>query len=1107
MKNKLLIGLMLLFSLMELYSLHAEIKYINSASEYDYPPFCIVAEDSTADGFSVELLKATCEAVGISVNFKIGEWSVIKHELADGRLDALPLVGRTPEREHIYDFTFPYLTFHGAVFARTGENRINDLKDLKNMSIMVLKGDNAEEYVTRENLSSKIIPVSTSEEAFKALENGECDAVIAQKVMGLQLIDQFNLKNISPLNIELKGFQQNFCFAVKEGNSELLAYLNEGLSIVIANGTFERLQNKWFSPIDNFKQTHLTVGGDYNYPPYEFIDENGEPAGYNVDLVRAIAKKLGILVDIRLCVWSEVRTELLNGEIDAISGMYYTKERDKYFEFSPPHLVTDHVIVTRKDSKNYENLSELKGRQIVVMEGDVIHDYLLENGFDREINTVLSQEEALLSLSEGKYDCAVTAKYPAQYYIEKDKLTNLKIGQKSFLPNEYCFAVREGNEEILGHFYEAISELKASGEYKKIYDKWFGQYEERSVNLKRTVKYALAIIIPILIVLFTVIFWNSSLQKQVNKKTEELTREIGIRKNSEELLYGLFDNMPSGCAVYRVKGSGDSGADFIIQYFNKKSLEIEQKKIGEVVGKSLKHLRPNIDDYGLVPVLKRVFQTGVTEFFPAKIYIDNRYSNYYENIVFKLPGGEVVTIYDDVTEKMNEELKRNETEERYRQIFESASEGIFLTKPDGTIISANPEACRILGRTEKEIIELGRDRLFDTNDPRFHESLEIRKKKGSFRGEITAKGSKGENIPLMLTSNLYTDSSGEQRTITIFSDISERKKDESKLQAYLKELEKNKLAMLNILKDVNQEVAVRNKAQEELKILNAELEEKVKERTAKLEKQNRELSSAQESLILLLEDVNETRFELAETNRKLTVANKELEAFSYSVSHDLRAPLRAILGFSNILKEDHSRNLDSEGLRYLDKIKNNTSKMQKLIDDLLEFSRVGRSSVRLQKIQTVKMINKIFEDLKASEVGRKFDFKVDPSIPDLTADRTLLNQMFENLISNAIKFTGKKDISEIKIDYENDGEFHIISIRDNGAGFDEKYKHKIFEVFQRLHTSEEFPGTGVGMSIVAKVASKHGWSLDAESKSGNGAVFYIKIPVKDKKEAGNEERI
>lgn len=1100
MKNILVTVFLMIFETVALCSQKADFRKIRSASEYDYPPFCVMNEESTAGGFSVELLSAACEAMNIDISFKVGEWSIIKQELVDGKLDVLPLVGRTREREYIYDFTIPYLTFHGAVFVKTGEARINTINDLKNKTIQVLKGDIAEEYIRRDKISDLLVTVESFETAFRNLSEGKCDAVIAQEVMGLNLIDQLNLKNVSSLSIELKGFRQDFCFAVKNENDSLLALINEGLSIIIANGTFERLHQKWFSPQTKLGKTRIIIGDDSQYPPYSFIDENNMPAGFNVDLSRAVAKELGILVDIRLGIWSDIRRSVENGQIDMISGMFYSKERDSLYDFSPPHSISSHAIVVRKGSEVYDTIENLRNKKILVEKGDIMQDYLKSNGFDKEIVAVESQEKALILLSQGKYDCALVSKILSHYLIDENKIKNLFVSEKSFLPQEYCFAVKNGNQILLRQLSNALANVKASGEYRKIYSKWFGTYEKSKTDYRRIVKYSAAILIPLLMLIVGIILWNRTLQKQVRKKTIELAER-------EELLYGLFDNIPNGSAIYEVLNRGESGSDYIIKYFNKQSLQIEGATLDKVIGKSLKDLRPNIDEYGLIPVLKKVWETGQSEFFPAKVYKDNRYSNYYENIVFRLPAGEVVTIYDDVTEKMNAILKVKESEEKYRQIYESASEGIFMTKPDGTILSANPEACRIFQRTEGEIIGLGRDKLFDITDPKFIESLEIRKRTGKFKGEIICIKKDGTHAPVYLTSNIYMDSKGDEKTITIFTDIFERKQNEARIDQYLRELEKNKNAMLNILKDVNQEVTERRKAQEELKILNTELEERVKERTLKLEEQNKALSAAQESLIMLLEDVNDARKQLTEANEKLVAANKELEAFSYSVSHDLRSPLRAIVGFSDILMEDYCKDLNDEGKRYIERITENTQKMQKLIDDLLEYSRVGKSSVRLQNIETVKMLTKIFEDIKAGEGERKFDFSVDGLIPDIMADRTLVTQMFQNLIGNAVKFTGKKEVAVIKINYENDGIFHIISIKDNGAGFDEKYKSKLFEVFQRLHSTEDFPGTGVGMSIVAKVVSKHGWSIDAESKNGDGAVFYIKIPVEQKKELQIEERI
>lgn len=222
---------------------------LRSASEYDYPPMCITTEDGKADGFSVELLKEVLNAVNTQVEFKVGAWSDIKDELKNGQIDVLPLVGRTPEREDIFDFTFPYLSLHGAIFVRSNYTGIRTIGDLRDKKVLVMKGDNAEEFVRRENISNNIITTDTYEEAFKLLSSGENDAIISQEVMGLQLLKKLKINNIVKVNYDLDSFNQDFSFAVKEGDKHLLEELNEGLSIVVANGKYNELYKKWFGPV------------------------------------------------------------------------------------------------------------------------------------------------------------------------------------------------------------------------------------------------------------------------------------------------------------------------------------------------------------------------------------------------------------------------------------------------------------------------------------------------------------------------------------------------------------------------------------------------------------------------------------------------------------------------------------------------------------------------------------------------------------------------------------------------------------------------------------------------------------------------------------------
>lgn len=240
-----------------------------SATEYDYPPFS-VTEDGEADGFSVELLKSVADVMGLDITFKIDDWATLKEELKNGDLDVLPLVGYTEERDQYYDFTVPYIIMHGNIFIRKDETEISTEDDLFGKEIIVMNGDNAHEYAVRMGFSDSLILTETYQEAFELLASGKHDAILAQSLVGEQLIEQLKLKNIkaatridedglTQIRTNLSGFEQKFCFAVKEDDNELLAKLNEGLAIVSANGEFDRLYRKWFPFIISSKPDPIEV--------------------------------------------------------------------------------------------------------------------------------------------------------------------------------------------------------------------------------------------------------------------------------------------------------------------------------------------------------------------------------------------------------------------------------------------------------------------------------------------------------------------------------------------------------------------------------------------------------------------------------------------------------------------------------------------------------------------------------------------------------------------------------------------------------------------------------------------------------------------------------
>jgi light-regulated signal transduction histidine kinase (bacteriophytochrome) len=229
--------------------------------------------------------------------------------------------------------------------------------------------------------------------------------------------------------------------------------------------------------------------------------------------------------------------------------------------------------------------------------------------------------------------------------------------------------------------------------------------------------------------------------------------------------------------------------------------------------------------------------------------------------------------------------------------------------------------------------------------------------------------------------------------------------------------------------------------------------------------------------------------------KQLENANKELEAFAYSVSHDLRAPLRAISGFSKILTEDYSEKIEAEGRRVCNVIQNETSRMGQLIDDLLAFSRLSRSSMQTALTDMKPMVEEIFSETKKQYETKQVIF-ISGDIESAIVDVNLMRQAWANLFSNAFKFSSRKEIIEIEIGCYREKDEIIYFIKDKGAGFDMKYVDKLFGVFQRLHNLNEFQGTGVGLAIVQRIIHRHGGRVWAEGEINIGAKFYFSLPNK-----------
>jgi light-regulated signal transduction histidine kinase (bacteriophytochrome) len=260
-----------------------------------------------------------------------------------------------------------------------------------------------------------------------------------------------------------------------------------------------------------------------------------------------------------------------------------------------------------------------------------------------------------------------------------------------------------------------------------------------------------------------------------------------------------------------------------------------------------------------------------------------------------------------------------------------------------------------------------------------------------------------------------------------------------------------------LLVQLQHELDERSRAEAEVRTLNDELERRVAERTA-----------------------------------ELTVVNQDLEAFSYSISHDLRAPLRAIDGFSRILQEDFGAELPEEAQHHIQVVRDNTHEMGHLIDDLLAFARLGRQSIARRSIAPGKLVRQCLNELRGELEGRRVDLRLG-ELPDCWGDAALLKQVWMNLLTNAFKYTRTRDPAVIEVGSQRENTETIYFVKDNGVGFDMHFAYKLFAVFQRLHRAEEYEGTGVGLAIAQRIVDRHGGRIWADAAVNQGAAFYFTL--------------
>lgn len=579
--------------------------------------------------------------------------------------------------------------------------------------------------------------------------------------------------------------------------------------------------------------------------------------------------------------------------------------------------------------------------------------------------------------------------------------------------------------------------------------------------------YYLQIWVIALLSAFLTFYFVSSLRRRVMEReaVQPMTAERELRA-SENRFRQLFDNMASGVTVYRAVREGD---DFVIVDINAAGKRITGSS-DEVIGRRVTEVFPGVKDFGLLAVFREVWRTGNTMYHPVNLYCYDRLTFWAENWVYRLPTGEVVAVFDDVTE-------RKKAEERIAgQMNLLAAINRFLYRSLGvedeyaTMCLCLSEAVAITGSLRGIVgkLEAGGEvavlAVHGSGGVSVEPTAGISPKetvylRGPWGGVISCGRSLVRNSLSGPSPGIEVIEGGRPVESFLAVPLRNREKEFGVLvvvdntAGYTDE----HVGHLETLASIMVEVIRREEAEASLRKINRDLEQRIEKRTALLD-----------------------------------ASNRELETFCYSVSHDLRAPLRAIDGFSQILIENCGPRLHHEETAYLERIRSAAQNMGHLIDGLLKLSRVMRAEFQWESVDLSAMAREILSSYAQLEGERGVVWVVQSGLV-VEGDTYLLQAVMRNLLENAWKYTSRTTAARIEVGMEEQKGNKVYFVRDNGVGFDMAYLDKMFNPFQRLHRPDDFPGMGIGLATVMRIIARHGGRVWAEGETGRGATFYFTL--------------
>ncbi|MGE5894838.1 MAG: transporter substrate-binding domain-containing protein [bacterium] len=951
---------------------------VHVGSELEFPPYAFVDESGRPAGFSVDLIKAVAEVMGLSIKISSGPWDTVWNDLAAGRLDVLPIVAKLPERTRLVDFSLPHTETFDAFFVRRGDHPIRSIEAAGGKEIVAMRSDAAHHALLERNFQGRLVLVDTIPEGLSLISSGKHDAFLCSKLIGTMAIKKHGLKGLTA-GPPIPDYKRVFSFAVKKGDTELLEKLNQGLLIIKTKGEYDRIYEKWLTADDPW----LTLK-KYLFPAGAIVTAAALIVGFWVVMLQLLVKKRTRELAETNVMLSQAREELEER----------VAQRTAELTHSNRALQTE--ITERKEAE------------------DKIHH---QNAIMEGIGRIFREALACDTEEELGRTCLAVAEE-----VTRSKFGFIgEIGADGFL---HDIAISDPGWELCT-MYDKTGHRRPPGNFKP-----HGIYGRVLLDGKS-------------------FYTNDPASHPDSIGTPEghppLKAFLGVPLIHSGRTVGMIavGNREGG---YRRKEleSLEALAPAIVEALHRVRAEQSLRKSEERLNRSqeIAHL----GSWELDLVNNRLsWSDEVYRIFGLK---PQEFGATYEAFLEAVHPDDRAAVDAAYSSSLRE--GRDTYEIEHRVVKKSNGEVRIVHEKCGHIRDGSGRIIRSVGmvhditerkRAKERIAHLASFPEMNPN-PIVETDPEGRTTyiNPAMREQFPDLPMTGTSHPLLSNWPVIKAGYGDGNKSFLFLEAEAGGKVFYQTVYYARQL--------NLIRIHLSDITDRKRAEEELR-----------------------------NYSLLLEQ-----------------SNRELQDFAFIASHDLQEPLRKVIAFGEFLKTSYSGMLDEKGNDYLARMIGGAERMRYLIEELLLLSRVTTRALPFLPTDLGAVVRDVLEDIE--ERLRTTDGEVRlGDLPVIEADKVQMRQLFQNLISNALKFHRKEEPPVVHVTASIENGLCALTVKDNGIGFDMKYAERIFRPFQRLHGRGVYEGSGMGLTICKKIVDRHGGEITVESARGIGTAFTIKLPV------------